>query len=458
MTESPAPVPDRATRIVVVGAGFAGFETVRRLLRHQRRSTDRPIRVTLISPDDFMLYTPLLPDVAGGLLDARFVAIPLAESLPGAELIAGRVDSVDFDGRSLQVRNREGAAETVEWDRLVLTPGSVTRLFDIPGLAEHARGLKTATEALYLRDQMLEQLELAARETDPAVARARRTFVVVGASYAGTELTAQLRALADEVARHRGTDPDDVRFVLLDMADRVMPEVGEKLGDRVLEVLRGRGIDVRLGTTIDRLTAEVAELSDGTTIATRTVTWAAGVTASPLIQELGLPTEKGRLTVGADLSVPGHPDVFAAGDAAAVPDLAQRSGKGGGKGSDDAITPPTAQHAVRQGKVVARNVLASIGVGTRKDYKHNDLGLVVDLGPRFAVANPVGVHLSGYAAKVVTRAYHLLALPRGANRMAVSAAYLGDAVFPRPLVSFGLVSADEASFPRSQGIPAPDSD
>ncbi|RPA12513.1 NAD(P)/FAD-dependent oxidoreductase [Gordonia sp. OPL2] len=445
MTETPAAAPDRATRIVVVGAGFAGFETARRLLRHQHRSTDQPIRVTLISPDDFMLYTPLLPDVAGGLLDARFVAIPLAESLPGAELIAGRVDSVDLDRHTLRIRNREDAEETVEWDRLVLTPGSVTRLFDIPGLAEHARGLKTATEALYLRDQMLEQLELASREPDPAVARARRTFVVVGASYAGTELTAQLRALADEVARHRGTDPDDVRFVLLDMADRVMPEVGEKLGDRVLEVLRGRGIDVRLGTTIDRLTAESAELSDGTTVETRTVAWAAGVTASPLIQELGLPTEKGRLTVGADLSVPGHPDVFAAGDAAAVPDLTK----------DDAITPPTAQHAVRQGKVVARNVLASIGVGTRKNYKHNDLGLVVDLGPRFAVANPVGVHLSGYPAKLVTRAYHLLALPRGANRMAVSAAYLGDAVYPRPLVSFGLVSADEASFPRSQGIPAP---
>ncbi|MEE4023931.1 NAD(P)/FAD-dependent oxidoreductase [Gordonia sp. PKS22-38] len=432
-----------AVRIVIVGAGFAGFETARRLLRHQRSDVDHPVEVTVISPDDFMLYTPLLPDVAGGLLDPRFVAVPLAQALPGAQLVAGRVEKVDLDGRTLEVRNREGVAETVEWDRLVLTPGSVTRLFDIPGLTEHARGLKTTTEALYLRDQLLEQLELACRETDPEIAKARRTVVVVGASYAGAELTAQLRALADEVARQRDFDPQDVRFVLLDMADRVMPEVGEKLGDKVLEVLRSRGIDVRLGTTIDRLTAEHAELSDGTTVPTRTVAWAAGVAASPLIESLGLPAEKGRLKVRTDLSVPGHPHVFAAGDAAAVPDVTK----------DDAITPPTAQHAVRQGKVVARNVLAGIGVGSATDYRHNDLGLVVDLGPRFAVANPVGIHLSGYAAKAVTRAYHLFSLPRGANRMAVAAAYLGDAVYPRPLVSFGLVSDDEASLTRSQGIP-----
>ncbi|MED5803207.1 NAD(P)/FAD-dependent oxidoreductase [Gordonia sp. Z-3] len=437
-------------RIVIVGAGFAGFETTRRLLRHQRSSTDHPIRVTVISPDDFMLYTPLLPDVAGGLLDPRFVAVPLADSLPEADLIAGRVEKVDLAARTLEVHNREDAVETVAYDRLVLTPGSVTRLFDIPGLAEHARGLKTTTEALYLRDQLLEQLELASRETDSAVARARRTVVVVGASYAGAELTAQLRALADEVARQRDFDPQEVRFVLLDMADRVMPEVGEKLGDKVLEVLRSRGIDVRLGTTIDRLTDEVAELSDGTTVATHTVAWAAGVSANPLIESLGLPTEKGRLTVRTDLSVPDHPDVFAAGDAAAVPDTT--------KSDSAAITPPTAQHAVRQGKVLARNVLASIGTGTSTNYRHNDLGLVVDLGPRFAVANPVGVHLSGFAAKAVTRAYHLFSLPRGANRMAVAAAYLGDAVYPRPLVSFGLVSAEEASFARSQGIRMSDTD
>ncbi|MXP21569.1 NAD(P)/FAD-dependent oxidoreductase [Gordonia sp. HNM0687] len=434
--------------IVIVGAGFAGFETARRLLRHQRTSTEHPIRVTVISPNDFMLYTPLLPDVAGGLLDPRFVAVPLADSLRGAELIAGHVAAVDLSGRTLEVHNRAGAVETVRFDRLVLTPGSVTRLFDIPGLAEHALGLKTTTEALYLRDRLLEQLELAARETDSAIARARRTVVVVGASYAGAELTAQLRALADEVARQRHFDPQEVRFVLLDMADRVMPEVGEKLSDKVLEVLRSRGIDIRLGTTIDRLTNEVAELSDGTTVATHTVAWAAGVSANPLIESLGLPTEKGRLAVRADLSVPDHPDVFAAGDAAAVPDTT--------KSDRGAITPPTAQHAVRQGKVLARNVLASIGVGTSTDYRHNDLGLVVDLGPRFAVANPVGVHLSGYAAKAVTRAYHLFSLPRGANRMAVAAAYLGDAVYPRPLVSFGLVDKDEASFARSEGIPVSD--
>ena len=232
-------------------------------------------------------------------------------------------------------------------------------------------------------------------------AAARRTIVVVGASYSGSELTAQLRALADAAAKQMGFDRASVRFVLLDLADHVMPEVGQKLGDAAMRVLRSRGIDVRLGTTLKEVHADHVVLNDDSRIDAYTVAWVAGVTPSPLIATLGLETERGRLKVQADLQVPGHPDVFAAGDAAAVPDLTQ-PGK---------IAPPTAQHATRQGKTLARNVAASLGYGERKDYRHSDKGLVVDLGPRYAVANPLGVHLSGYPAKLVTRAYHLYAIP-----------------------------------------------
>lgn len=260
--------------------------------------------------------------MAGGILDPRYVSVPLAGSLPGVELITGRVTSVNFDSRTITLMDCDADVAQLHWDRLVLTPpGSVTRTVDIPGLKENACGLKTVGEALYLRDQLLTQLELSTHETDPVQREAQRTVVVVGASYAGTELVAQLRALADEVARQRRFDPTQVRFLLLDRADRVMPELGEKLGRQVLEVLRRRGIEVRLGTTLDALTGEHVVLSDGTTIPTRTVVWVTGVTASPLISTLDLPLAEGRLIVQPDLSVPGAPDVFAAGgDAAAVPD------------------------------------------------------------------------------------------------------------------------------------------
>lgn len=444
MPEGDEAIQDSSTRprrVVIVGSGFAGFSCARKLCR-MLANAKSDVEVVLISPTDYMLYTPLLPDVAGGLIDPRFVTIGLVDSLPRARLVVATAESVDLEHRTITVDSEHHEPRTLDWDRLVLAPGSVTRLFDIPGLAEHARGLKTVAEALYLREQLLHQLELADHEPDPEVRRARRTFVVVGASYAGTELVAQLRAFADDYARRRGFDPSEVRFLLLDLAERVMPEVGEKLGDRVLEVLRARGIDIRLETSLEKLSDDQVGLTDGTTVSTYTVAWVTGVTGAPLLETMGLPLEKGRLVVEPELRVPGYPHVFAGGDAAAVPDLTK----------DGSITPPTAQHATRQGKVLARNVAASLGFGSTVPYKHKDLGLVVDLGPGFAVANPLGVHMSGMPAKAVTRAYHTVAVPRGLNRWAISLAYLTNAVTARPLTRLGLVSREEASFGESEGI------
>lgn len=435
------------TSVVIVGSGFTGFECARRLAREfRRRKAD--VEVTVISPVDYMLYTPLLPDVAGGLVDGRFVTVPLAGPLKGVRAIRGRVEKADLTGRTLTYIDPEERSHELRWDRLVLTPGSVTRLFDIPGLAIHARGLKSTAEALYLRDHVLEQLELATLDDDPAVAAGRRTVVVVGASYSGTELIAQLRALADAAAQQGGFDPASVRFLLLDVAKQVMPEVGEKLGSAAMRVLRDRGIDVRLGMTLKEVHADHVVLSDDSRVDTRTVAWVTGVTAAPLIETLGLPTDKGRLKVDTQLQVPGHSDVFAAGDAAAVPDLTRPG----------TITPPTAQHATRQGKALARNLAASLGYGRPKDYRHRNMGLVIDLGPHYAVANPLNIPLSGYPAKVVTRAYHLYAMPRAVNRWAVALAYLTDVLFPRTVVSMGLSTQEDAQFSASEGIPMPRAD
>ena len=435
---------DSKTSVVIVGSGFTGFECARRLSR-QLRKHDAAVAISIISPVDYMLYTPLLPDVAGGVVDARFVTVPLANTLHDVRAVRGRVDSVDLDGHTVTYTDPEQRSRNMSWDRLVLTPGSVTRLFDIPGLAEHARGLKSTAEAVYLRDHLLEQLELANIDDDEARIQARRTVVVVGASYSGTELIVQLQALADTAAKQTGFDPADMKFVLLDMAEQVMPEVGEKLGKGVQRVLHQRGIDVRLGLTLKEVHADHVVLSDETRIDTHTVAWVTGVTGAPLIETLGLPTERGRLKVQANLQVPGHPDVFAAGDAAAVPDLTEPG----------EITPPTAQHAIRQGKVLGRNVAASLGYGEAKDYRHRNMGLVVDLGPHYAVANPLNIQLSGYPAKFVTRMYHLYAMPRFVNRWAVSLSYLTDVFFDRSIVSVGLSSQDDASFSTSEGIPLP---
>jgi len=433
---------DIVTSVVIVGSGFTGFECARRLARRLRK-TD--VDITIISPVDYMLYTPLLPDVAGGVVDGRFVTIPLAGSLRGVRKIRGRVDSVDLAQHRLEFTDLEQRPRSLSWDRLVLTPGSVTRLFDIPGLAQYARGLKSTAEALYLRDHVLEQLELSTVDEDAELARARRTIVVVGASYSGTELILQMRALAYAAAKQMNFDPAEVKFILLDLAEQVMPEVGEKLGARARKVLHRRGVDVRLGLTLNEVHPDHVVLSDNSRVDTHTVAWVTGVTAAPLIQKLGLPTEKGRLKVQTDFAVPGHPDVFAAGDAAAVPDVTQ-PGK---------ITPPTAQHAIRQGKVLGNNVAASLGRGKKREYKHHDMGLVVDLGPHQAVANPLKIQLSGFPAKFVTRAYHLYAIPRGVNRWAVALAYLTDALFPRSVVSLGLSTQSDAVFSTSEGIPLP---
>ncbi|CAM3134826.1 NADH dehydrogenase [Mycobacterium intermedium] len=436
---------DHAPSVVIVGSGFAGFECARRLrsLLRRRRS---PATVTLISPVDYLLYTPLLPDVAGGVIDPRFVTIPLSDNLSGVRLIRGYVDAVDFPARTVRFRDQENATQELAWDRLVLTLGSITRRFDIPGLAEHAHGLKSIVEALYLRDHILEQFELASIDCNPHRARARKTIVVVGASYSGTELIAQFCAMAEAAGRKFQIPRDDIRLLLVERSGRMMPEIGPKLAARAERVLRRRGVQIHMGTTLTEVGPDYVILTDGTRIDTYTVAWLTGVVASPLIATLGLPTERGRLKVGADLAVPGMPGVFAGGDAAAVADVT----------NPGRITPPTAQHATRQGKTLAKNVSASLGYGASREYRHRDLGTVVDLGPGFAVANPLNVHMSGLPAKLVTRGYHLYAIPSAANRWAVFTAYLTALLFPRPLVSLGVAPSSIARFSVSEEFAPPE--
>ncbi|XLE10923.1 NAD(P)/FAD-dependent oxidoreductase [Streptomyces sp. Pv4-95] len=415
----------RRPRIVIVGAGFAGYECARTLMKQAKGAAE----IILVNPHDYFLYVPLLPEVAAGILEPRRISVSITGTIPGVRLVLGQADEVDFDGRRVLFTDPEGREGSLEYDRLVLTVGSVNKLLPIPGVSEHAHGFRGMPEALYLRDHITRQIELAGATDDRDERAARTTFVVVGAGYTGTEVTAHGTLFTEELARQNAglIDGPRPRWLLLDIADRVLPELDERLSRTADKVLRGRGVEVRTGTSVKEATSKGVLLDDGEFVDSRSLIWCVGVRPDPLVESMGLPTDKGRLCVDAYLQVPGKPGVFACGDAAAVPDLT-RPGQ---------VTPMTAQHAQRQGKVAARNIAASCGQGELRRYEHHDLGFMVDLGGVQAAANPLHVPLSGPVANAVTRAYHLMAMP--GNRVRVAADWLLDAALPRQGVQLGLV-------------------
>jgi len=417
------------SRIVIVGAGYAGYHCARHLERRLPRGV---AEIVIVSPADYMPYTSLLPEVGAGTVDPRHIAVSLSATLRTRH-VPGHAVGADFANRSLIVAGPDGQRRELGWHRLVLTPGSVSRTLPVPGIAEQAKGFNNIAEALYLRDHVLGQMELADAGDDPAQRQARCTFVVAGAGTTGTEVAAQGQLFTRAaLRRYPRIRPDELRWLLVDRAPAILPELDPRLGDAALRILRRRGVDVRLNTAIEEVTDSQVRLSDGTSVPTRTLVWAVGVTPGPLTQALGLETAKGRIVVDEFLTVPGHPDVFAAGDAAAVPDLT-RPGQ---------LTAMTAQHAQRQGKAAARNLAATLGHGTRKPYQHRDLGTVVDLGGWQAVANPLHVPVSGPLANLITRGYHLYALP--ANRLRVATDWCNDIIEHRQFVRLGLIPSENS--------------
>jgi NADH dehydrogenase len=390
-----------AWHVVIAGGGFGGFYAARTL---ERRLPSQAARITLVSDVNFMLYTPLLPGAAAGTLEPRHVVVPLREELRRTDLRVGTVVSASPGNRSIQVRSDEGRVEDLHYDQLVVALGAVSRTLPVPGLAEHALGFKSLPDAIQLRNHVIRTLEAAETLENPGERQKWLNYVFVGAGYAGLEGLAELQDFAaDLIDLYPRSRVQGMRWILVEARDRVMPEIPADLADFATRELRGRGIEIRTGTTLERVDGHSATLSGGEVIPTRTVVWTAGVKPHPVVARLGLPLDgQGRIRVDATMRVDGHDNVWAIGDAAAVPDPARKG---------QTPSPPTAQHAIRQGRSVARNVAATIGNGRVRPFRFKTKGVFVDMGQGQAVATTLGIKWRGIPAWWLARGYHLAMMP-----------------------------------------------
>lgn len=395
-------------RILVVGGGYVGLYAALRLQRTLRAGE---ATVTVVDPRSYMTYQPFLPEAGAGSIQPRHTVVPLRQTLRSTDVVTGWVDRIEHARKVAWVRPLAGEEYEIPYDVLVMAVGSVPRTLPIPGLADWATGFKNVEEAIRLRNKGLEALDIAEGATDPEVRERALTFVFIGGGFAGVEAMAELEDLLRYATRylHR-VRPSDLRFVLVEASDRILPEVGEEMGRWTVEALRERGIEVRLGTRLESTVGGVVQLSDGTTMLSDTVVWTAGVKAHPMLGATDLPLDdRGRLTCRADLSVVGTPDAWGAGDCAAIPDLT-RPGE---------TCPPSAQHAVRQAKVVADNVLASLRGEPTHDYVHANNGSVASLGLYKGVAQVKGVRLKGFPAWFLHRTYHMSKVPTLRRKVSV---------------------------------------
>ncbi|MFD7965137.1 NAD(P)/FAD-dependent oxidoreductase [Streptomyces zaomyceticus] len=442
-------------RILVVGGGYVGMYTALRLQRQLRAELRAgTAEIVVVTPEPYMTYQPFLPEAAAGSISPRHVVVPLRRVLDRCRIVIGEVRSVDHAKRTATLATLATAEEgtgavDLTYDELVLAPGSVSRTLPVPGLLDHGIGFKTVEEAIGLRNHVIEQMDIASSTRDPAIRDAALTFVFVGGGYAGVEALAELEDMARYTARYyHNLKPEDLRWVLVEASDRILPEVGAEMGRYAIRELRGRNIDVRLETRLESCEDRVAVLSDGTRLPTRTVVWTAGVKPAPVLAATDLPlNERGRLRCTSRLAVEGVEHAWAAGDAAAVPDVtAEEPGR---------ECAPNAQHAVRQAKVLAENITASLRGQPLKEYEHAYAGSVASLGLHKGVAHVYGRKLKGYPAWLMHRAYHLSRVPTFNRKARVLAEWTLSGLFKREIVSLGSLEHPRAEFELA-AAPPPD--
>lgn len=397
-----------ATRILIVGGGYIGFYTA---LGLQKRLRKGEAEVTLVSPDSYMTYQPFLPEAAAGTLEPRHVVIPLRSVLGKMSVLTAEVTGVDHDRKVATVRPRDEEPYEIPYDEIVLGVGSVTRTLPVPGLQDVAVGFKTVGEAIYLRNHVLSRLDIAESTHDPERKRRALTFVFVGGGYAGVEALAELQDLAaDAVKRYQRISEEELRWVLVEAAPTILTEMAVSAGEYTVDILRKRGMDVYLSTTVTSAEGGVVGLSNGESFATDTLVWTAGVKADPLTLSLPWPRdERDRLVADVYLRVEGADGAWTAGDCAAVPDVIQ-----GG------VCPPTAQHALRQARRLAKNLVARIRGEELQPFRYRNLGGLASLGRHKGVANIMGLRVRGFPAWFIARTYHLMMIPTVGRKVRIA--------------------------------------
>jgi NADH dehydrogenase len=405
---------------LVLGGGFAGSYVARYLGKRG---------ATIVSPENFMLYTPMLPEAASGTLEPRHVVVPLRVMCRQAELLLGRAVEHDAKHSRVKVETPDGTLDVHYWN-LVVALGAVTRTLPVPGLAEHGLGFKSLTDAIHLRNHVLRRLEAAVMAPSETDRLRELTFVFVGAGYAGVEALAELSDLVRDALRYYPTlRATPQRWVLVDAAAKILPEIPWRLGDYAAEKLARRGVEIRVGTTLESLEADEARLSDGEQIPTHTLVWTAGVKAHPLLGELGLPLdERGRVRVDETLRVEGFDRIWSLGDGARVPNLA----------TPGEFDPPTCQHALRQARRLAKNLQ-----GKTEPYRYRMLGQVATLGRYKGIADVLGLRLTGFAGWFVTRSYHLYQLPLVSRKLRVVTDWTTSLFFRRDIAELGMLGHHE---------------
>ncbi len=430
------------TRILILGGGYVGLYTA---LGLQKKLRLNEASVTVVDPQPHMTYQPFLPEAAAGSIDPRSVVVPLRQSLRRCHVVTARVKSIEHARKMVTVESIDGHVEEIGYDVLVVALGSVARLLPVPGLAEHGISFKTIGEAIFLRNQVLSRMDLAASTLDPQLRKRLLTFTFVGGGFAGIESLAELEDMARYATRYyENLEPEDMRWVLVEAAGRVLPEVRESLGVWTVEQLEKRGIEIYLSTTAKSFENGHVILSDGTEFDSDTIVWNAGVKANPVLSASDLPIDRrGRVVCMASMQVEGMPGVWAAGDNAAVPDLSRI------EEDPDATCAPNAQHAVRQSKLLSKNIMTAIRGGKPKDYYHKNVGSVASLGIRKGVADTYNVKVKGYPAWLMHRAYHVSRMPTLNRKVRIQLDWLVSGLFRREVVSLGQINDPKADFDRA---------
>ncbi|WP_028662518.1 NAD(P)/FAD-dependent oxidoreductase [Saccharomonospora iraqiensis] len=435
-------VKSEPTRILILGGGYVGLYTA---LGLQKKLRANEASVTVVDPQPHMTYQPFLPEAAAGSIEPRHVVVPLRRALRRCHVLTARVTGVEHESKTVTVEAPDGHTEQLGYDVLVVALGSVARLLPIPGLAEEGIAFKTIGEAIYIRNHVLTKLDEAASTLDPELRKRLLTFTVVGGGFAGIEALAELEDMTRDATRYYDTiEPDDIRWVLVEAAGRILPEVRETLGVWTAEQLESRGIEVYLSTAAKSFENGHVVLSDGTEFDTDTIIWTAGVKSNPVVAESDLPTDKrGRLQATASLQVAGHPDVWTAGDVAAVPDLSRT------EEDPSATCPPNAQHAVRQAQHMADNIVKVLRDGRPKDYYHKNLGSVASLGLHKGVADAMKLKIKGFPAWLFHRAYHVKAMPTVNRKVRILLDWMLGGLFRRETVSLGQINNPKEEFDRA---------